>query len=292
MSTAGDSLAGLRRDIAAIVTADRAADAISAQAPEAERFPLGLARLDRAIGGGLRRAALHEVFADKPGDVAAARGFSLALTACAAFDRPVVWIRQDMIAREHGELHAPGLMEFGLSPDAVVLLRMGDALQSLRAGHEALRCPALGAVVVELWGSPRALDLTASQRLGRAATKAGVTAFLIRTGLGAVPQPSAALTRWSIRAASSSLLAADAPGAPVFDISLLLHREGYPPQTFRVEWNRDDRAFREPALSRVMVASSGDRPFASPVRENRPPGWNVVPIPGDRAERTRWRKAG
>ncbi|CAH1668141.1 ImuA family protein [Chelatococcus asaccharovorans] len=292
MGTAGDSLAGLRRDIAAIVTADRATDAISAQALEEERFPLGLPALDQAIGGGLRRAALHEVFADQPGDAAAARGFSLALTACAAFDRPVIWIRQDMIAREHGELHAPGLMEFGLPPESVVLLRMGDALQSLRAGHEALRCPALGAVVVELWGTPRALDLTASQRLGRAATKAGVTAFLIRTGMGAAPQPSAALTRWSVRAVPSAHLAAGAPGAPAFEIGLLLHREGYPPQTVRVEWNRDDRAFRKAALSRPVAASSGDRPLASPGRENRPPGWNVVPIHGDRHERTGWRKAG
>ncbi|CAH1671097.1 MULTISPECIES: hypothetical protein [unclassified Chelatococcus] len=280
MGTARGSLVGLRHDIATIVTAERAIETVSPQALDEGRFPLGLPALDTAIGGGLRRAALHEIFAASAGDAAATRGFGLALTACAAAYRPIIWVRQDMVAQEQGELHAPGLQEFGLPPEDVVLLRMPDALQALRAGHEALRCQAPGVVVVELWGAPKALDLTASQRLNRAAAKAGVTALLIRSGTGATPQPSAALTRWSVCAAPSSPLAAGAPGAPAFEIGLLLHREGYPPQTFRVEWNRDDRAFRKAALSRPVAASSGDRPPASPVRENRPAGWNVVPLQG------------
>lgn len=269
MNTARYHLAGLRRDLAAIETADRAVAPGSIRATTPDRFSLGAAPLDEAVGGGLRRAALHEIFAGASGDEAASRGFGLALLARAAPARSLIWIRQDMVAQEQGELHAPGLFEFGIDPGSVILLRMRDALQSLRAGHEALRCPALGAVVVEIWGAPKALDLTASQRLARAAAKADVTAILIRSGTGATPQPSAALTRWSVRAAPSARLVADAPGSPAFDLGLLLHREGYPPRNFRVEWNRDDRIFREPALSRVMAAPAGDRPFASPGGEDR-----------------------
>jgi protein ImuA len=166
-----------------------------------------------------------------------------------------------MAARELGELYPPGLAEFGADPEAVLTVRARDGAAALRAGHEALRCAALGAVAIETWGAPKALDLTATRRLARAAEKAGTSALLIR--LNAEPVPSAALTRWRVRAAPSVPLAADAPGMSVFDVELLRHRAGLPPGTFRVEWDRDQTVFREPALSRFVAAASAYRPAAS-----------------------------
>jgi protein ImuA len=141
-----------------------------------------------------------------------------------------------MTARELGELYPPGLAEFGADPSAILTVRVHDALAALRAGNEALRCAALGAVAIEIWGAPKALDLTATRRLARAAERAGVTALLLH--VAAEPMPSAALSRWSVRTSASRALAAGAPGAGVFEADLLRHRAGFPPRSFRVEWDR------------------------------------------------------
>src|SRR5690606_33522627 len=93
-----------------------------------------------------------------------------------------------------------------------------------RAGVDALRCNELGVVVIELWGDPPALDLTASRRLALAAETSGVSALLLR--MGAAAGPSAARTRWQVSAAPSVPLAANAPGYPGWNIELLRQRGG------------------------------------------------------------------
>jgi protein ImuA len=260
MRDARDSLAGLRRRLAAIEAGTRGA---ADPAP----FTFGSAALDAALGGGLPRAALHELFAASVADGAAAFGFALALTLRAANGRKAAWVREEMAARELGEVSPRGLAEFGADPQSVLLVRARDALSVLRAGHEALGCAGLGAVILEPWGAPGALDLTATRRLARAAARSGVAAFLLR--VGAAPQPSAAMTRWRVRAAASAPLPAEAPGGPAFEISLLRHRAGVPPRSWHVEWDRDEHAFRDAgpsvrktALPGAVVAAACDRPAA------------------------------
>ena len=72
---------------------------------------------------------------------------------------------------------------------------------ALRTAADALACDALGAVVLEVWGEARQLDLVASRKLTLAAQASGVTALLLR--IAATPQPSTAETRWIVRAARS-----------------------------------------------------------------------------------------
>ncbi|WP_204272997.1 hypothetical protein, partial [Enterobacter hormaechei] len=62
-------------------------------------------------------------------------------------------------------------------------------------------CDALGAVVLEVWGEARQLDLVASRKLTLAAQASGVTALMLR--IAATPIPSTAETRWIVRAAHS-----------------------------------------------------------------------------------------
>lgn len=256
-----DALARLRRSLARIERADWQEDT----AP----FSLGLPDIDDFIGGGLPHGALHEVFPESAADCGAGIGFALALAlrANGKAGRPLLWVRQDMAAQEQGELHAAGLAEFGADPSAFLLVRARDAVQALRAADEALRCTALGAVVLEIWGEARALDLTASRRLARGAARAGCCVLLVRSG--AAPAPSAAMSRWRVRASPSRLLAAEAPGRPAFDIGLLRHRAGYPPRRWRVEWDRDELVFRPPALSRTVAALPADRPAAPAASEDR-----------------------
>jgi protein ImuA len=200
---------------------------------------LGCAAIDTALGGGLARGALHEVFA--AADAAPATGFALALALRAAGERPILWVRQDFSGVETGALYAPGLADLGLAPERLILVRVRDGPGVLRAAEEAARCSSLGAVVIEPWGEPRALDLTATRRLARAAETSGVPLIMLR--LAASPAPSAATTRWEVRAAPSSPLPANAPGHPAFAVTLARRKAGAGGRSWSVEWNRDRREF-------------------------------------------------
>lgn len=262
MSTAKATLSALRQRIAAIeATAEGAGDGLAAAGPG--RIALDRDRVDAALGGGLARGALHEIHAATGADNIAASGFSLALAAAAApAGRPVVWVRQDYAAQEGGSLDGDGLAALGLDPAALILVRLRDPLSVLRAGGEAARCPALGAVIVEPWGEPKALDLTVQRRFQLAAEATGVTVFLLRPG--ARPKPGGAETRWQVAAGPAVPLAMNAPGHPTFDLTLLRHRHGPPGGPWRLEWNRDEKLFKPPALLRDPAAVPRLEPAAPP----------------------------
>ena len=218
----------------------------------ADRFSTGSEAMDASLGGGLLRGALHEIFASQIMDEPSAASFAVTLAIRASGKRPVIWVRQDFVGLEMGEIYAPGLNELGLSPDRLILVRARDAPSVLRAGEEAARCPPLGAVLIEPWGNPKALDLVASRRLALAAARSNVPLFMVRAGGTALP--SAAATRWRIKSAPSVELEAEAPGHPAFSVELLRDRIGAAGRTWIVEWDRDKRTFKDlETLSGGMV---------------------------------------
>ena len=77
-------------------------------------------------------------------DEPSAASFAVTLAIRASGKRPVIWVRQDFVGLEMGEIYAPGLNELGLSPDRLILVRARDAPSVLRAGEEAARCPGTG----------------------------------------------------------------------------------------------------------------------------------------------------
>lgn len=248
-------------DLAAIPGVRRATQQAWEETPG---FSLGAPEIDAALGGGLAKAALHEVLARSVGDAASATGFTLSL-AMRATGGEVLWARHGLAAMESGIPYGPGLVELGLDPNRLVLIAAPDALSILRAAHDALRAGAFGAVLVELWSAVRALDLTATRRLAMAAEEAGSTALLLRSATE--PGPNAATTRWRIAAAPSLLMEAGAPGQPVFEAELLRHRGGAQPQTWRLEWNREERAFSRPTpLSGSVVSLPARRPVPAMAR--------------------------
>ena len=212
--------------------------------------------LDRALGGGVARGRLHELFAFDAEEAGSAAGFAAALAR--RLGAGVLWLREEA-AERRGGLYAEGLAEIGLDPARLILGVLPDAQSLLRAAADALRCPEIGVTVIELWGAPRLLDLTASRRLALAAEGSGVTALMLR--IAAEPAPSACQTRWRIAPAPSVALAANAPGAPAWTIELLRQRGRPPGGPWRVEWRRDEAAFSEsPALPGALVPLSADRP--------------------------------
>lgn len=239
---------------------------------EAERLPsasssfsLGAAEPDQVLLSTLARGALHEIYAAEGADMPAASGFALALALRASqasgAARPIVWVRQDFLDAEAGTLDPHGLSGFGLDPSRLILVRARDPEQALRAAGDAVRCTALGAVLLEPWGEPKALDLTATRRLALRASASGVTFFLLR--MAPNPSASVAITRWLVRPVLSTPLAADAPGAPAFAATLLRHRGGLQGHAWNLEWDHDSSAFRDIApLSRALVPVPAGRPAA------------------------------
>ncbi len=289
IDTQGDAAPRRTKTLAALRGLLARTDGKNATAPNrVPRFSLGAENVDAFLEGGLSRAGLHEIHAPWSADWSAAVGFGLALALRAAPGRPLFWARQDILEGEAGRLNGMGLAEFGVDPAALSLVRGKDAEAVLRAGVEAARCKSLGATLIEVFGAPRALDLTATLRLARAAEASGVTVFLLRirapqdmkaeakekakTG----PPPSAAVSRWRARAQNSRALLANAPGFPSFSVTLLRHRGGVADRaadrSWRLEWLRDRGLFHEiadvrTALPRSVAALPADG--QAPSRERR-----------------------
>jgi len=231
-----------------------------------ERVALGHADADATLQGGLAVGAMHEVFADAGRQSAAATGFVAGLAGRVAARRPLVWVRQDFTEIESGALSMSGLAELGLDPRLLVTVRAADVDTALRTAADAFACDALGAVVLEVWGEARQLDLVASRKLTLAAQASGITGLLLR--VAAEPQPSTAETRWIVRAAHSPPAAPLMPaaplvlaapwstwGAPMFDAQLVRNRHG-PVGRWIMEWKCDECLFSKPAAYPQPVAAA------------------------------------
>ncbi|MGE5159089.1 MAG: ImuA family protein [Gemmatimonas sp.] len=231
-----------------------------------QRAALGHAGADAVLQGGLIKGAVHEVFCEGGRQSAAATGFVAGLAARVAPRRPLVWVRQDFSERETGMLSMSGLAELGLDPRHLVTVRAPDAENALRAAADALACDAVGAVVLEVWGETRQLDLVASRKLTLAAQDADVTGLLLR--IAASPMPSTAETRWIVRAAHSSPVSSwQGWGAPLFDAELVRNRHG-PLGRWIMEWKCDECLFSEPkaADSQPVAAAPAHRPHQARAR--------------------------
>ncbi|SMF69880.1 ImuA family protein [Allosphingosinicella indica] len=231
------------------------------------KFATGNADLDFTLESGLGEGRLHELYASSLNDAAASAGFAAMLALRVKGSRPLAWLRTEAAQRGMGRLYMPGFVELGGDPDAVILTLLPDDTTLLRAAADAAACPGLGALIVECWGKAPLLTLTASRRLALAAERSAVTLFLLR--IDAQPVPSAAATRWSISAAPSAAMAANAPGHSMIAVELLRQRSGPAGMRWQMEWNRDERAFRKPALSGAVAAVAERRAAEAQPGERR-----------------------
>ncbi len=233
--------------------------------------PLGHPGADAMLGGGLRRGALHEVFARGPVAGTATAfvcGLAHRLAECpeTGVQDWLLWVQQDFAALESGEIAGEGLAALGLDPERLILARTADAKDGLRAAAEGLTTPALRCVLLELWGEAKAFDLLASRRLTLAAQASGVTIVTLR--LGVAPKPSTAETRWIVNLAPS-VARDDDWGWPCFDVQLARNRHGGVGQ-WMMEWDCDAYLFRPrrddgiaPAFEH-MDSTPADRPAEAP----------------------------
>jgi protein ImuA len=227
----------------------------------------GLPSLDRRLGalGGLAAGTLHEIVCDESRGAGALAGFLAALLARLTARRPgrILWISTGAARRETGGLHPPGLAGFGLDPDRLVEAAVATPEDALWAAEEALACRGTAAVVIEIPGNPRVLDLTATRRLALRAAAAGSLGLLAR--VGGSGGTTAAVTRWRVGGRASRPFA-DFPeglGRPAFRLTLEKNRDGRLGD-FEIEWNPHDRRFALlPAHSGAAASSPADRPAAA-----------------------------
>jgi protein ImuA len=213
-------------------------------------LPLPFAGIERALpGGGLARGALHELCGAP--EQAAVAGFAAVLLGRLAADGHVAWIGPC------DALYGPGLLELGLDPARLIVVRTRGRDARLWVLEEALRSPGLVAALAEV----DRLTLTQSRRLQLAAEARGVTGFLLRPP-AAGQVPSAAFTRWRIEAlagAGDGRPAHRGLGPPCWRVELFRCRGGRP-GSWRVAWHAGD--WHEIADPVALAAEPVDRPVA------------------------------
>ena len=252
MRESSQPLAGLRQRIARL-----AATGGPESRPAEAWLASGHGAFDAAIGGGLMVGRTHEFFAADALDGASAAAFAALLALRTPGQTPLLWLRTVDAGRRTGHIYAPGIAELGGDPGRLLLIETADPRMLLACANDAVRCAGSAAVIVESWGKFPLLDLTAGRRLTLGARDAGTTLLMLR--LNAAPTPSVAETRWSIVAAPSRELQADAPGAPAFDLELLRWRGGPAGTRWRLDWDKDEQAFRDAALSGAVLPLAARR---------------------------------
>lgn len=254
----GPSLEDLRRAVARIegrlaatvrlgVTGAGEAGGKERQSAGADRLPLGVPAFDGLFaGGGLPLATLTELRCEETRGAGVATGFLTALVARLSGLRrgPVLWVREGRSIEEAGRVAALGLLHLGLDPSRLVLVTVRQPAEALWAIEEGLGCPGLSAVVGEVQGLPKALDLTASRRLALRARAGGVPMLL--SAQGAPEAASAAMTRLLVEPVASRAVDGfeGGPGFPAFRVTVEKNRGGRTGVAF-MEWNSDERRFLE-----------------------------------------------
>jgi protein ImuA len=229
-------------------------------------LPFGVPGLDRLFrAGGLPLGALHELTAQETRETGALAGFAAALAARQAAFRAgmVVWAADRHSPREGGRLYAPGLHALGLDPGRVLFVDAADPADVLWVLEEALAARGVAAVLGEIRGNPRALDLTATRRLALRARDRPVLGLILR--IDAAAEASASATRWMVASGPAGTLGGftEGVGRPVWRLDLTKNREGHLGR-FELEWDHHDRRFARPAPHPVARPDpAADRPADS-----------------------------
>lgn len=168
----------------------------------------------------LGTAGFSDVF---PSSAEDAGSTAFLLTSLRHVTKPILWVRDRMSGKEAGEMYLAQRL-----PSGVLHVSLNRPVDVLQAMEDGLHSGAIGAVVGEMWGEPKALSFTATKRLALRAETSGVPCCLLRHA--AQPNLSAARNRWRIRSLPSARHPYDpgAPGAPRWEVELFRSRTARP----------------------------------------------------------------
>ncbi|MBB4442780.1 MULTISPECIES: ImuA family protein [Rhizobium] len=227
-------------------------------------LPFGVEFLDGALEGGLPLDAITEFRSALSRDAGAASGLAMAVAARlqkqeadAGRLMPLLWIGDAVGTLEAGRPYAPGLRDFGLSPERFFHAAPRKLDEALWLAEVAVESAAFSAVIFEVRGNPAHFGLTESRRLSLRAHAARRPLFLVRQA-GAEEASSAAF-RLHVEPAPSALRSlpdgstlSGSISNPIFRLTLEKSRNPAP-LSFLLEWNPHEREFlpvAEPNLVR------------------------------------------
>ena len=294
-----DDLAALRAQIGAIERLGGFDDGEGAGP-----VSLGAAAVDAALPwGGLPRDCLHEIVGGETAVGFAAglaarlaahpvKGTHLAGEARFAEGGAVLWCLRPRAVFDAGNLHGPGLAQFGLDPGRLIIAQARSDQDLLWAMEEGLRS---GRPAVVL-GEVGEVGLAATRRLQLAAEVGGVTALLLRRRT-ARRNSSVAVTRWRVMPAPSGdafppVLPSGAISPGCWRLDLVRCRGGAP-KSWLVEWRRAVPSKNVPSentLSETLLSGNADgnagtasrRESFNPAQASDPGGFAVVAELSDR----------
>jgi protein ImuA len=227
------------------------------------RIATGWPEIDAALDGGLIGGALHEWFGleDEPGESWTPPLCILLHLARRALDAGagplwLVWIGRRCLPYP-GALVGEGGRDRRLL-ERSLWVSINGTQHGLWAIDQALRCPAVGAVIAEGAG----FDMAATRRVQLAARTHGTLAMLVRPPAERA-ELSAAQTRWGVRWAPAPRLL-----NPVWSVELLRCKGSRPDRTpgpWRLEWDRATSLVRvsAPLADSPGAAAASTRDFAN-----------------------------
>jgi protein ImuA len=210
------------------------------------------------VRAALSPAPLTEIMPASPADHAAALGFALAWAVAAAQDSVIFWAAAERDFFEDGLPDAEGLAQYGVLLDRLLMVRANCQLDALWAAEEALRTPQTIALCA-ISPSKKPLSLTATRRLLLTAERHKTRCILLRLDAAGA---SGAWSRWQVRAAPSAGEGREL-GAPSFNAHLMRSRAGPSGQSFNLNWDSVNHAFRsavDPAMDGAVAAAPAGRP--------------------------------
>jgi len=212
----------------------------------------------------LTRAGLHQIRAAAYRDYPAALCFALAALAEQATlseHELVLWCFTKEAAREWGRPYGLGLLAIGLDPASFLLVEARNADAAAWALEEGLKS---GTLIAALAAVEIKTPL-AARRLGLAAQESR-TPCLLLSGQGQASLPGT-VTRWRLAARASGPARFDrnAPGNPLWELTLERCRGEAPGKNFIVEFSHESFRLDLSAAASDRTAGAGEsrRGFAA-----------------------------
>lgn len=249
-------------------------------------LPTGVQRLDTLLGGGIPAAGLVELHGRALRDSGLTAGFALALArlAQAGAPKPLLWIGTSDVFRETGLPYAPALaIRFGLDAGSLFVAQAEKLKDVLWIAEEAASLARFQAILLELRGRHRTLDLVASRRLHRRALQGRQPLLLLRQA--GTAEPTAAPVRLVIDPAPAGLRPLISGGLPgtIGPPAYRVHVDRCPaalPAAFLLEWSHD--RFRErrrpsaedpgPLVPLSAIGKDLEAPFRARLAQAAPEG--------------------